>query len=230
MAKASAIKDKNAAGMRFKPGPAGGYGFDAAEAIAKLSSADGTMGRLIEAVGSFRLELDELISPFEALAESIVYQQLTGKAAATIFGRVKEIFGSERLPSADKILATSDEALRKAGLSGAKTAAFKDLAAKQQAGCIPTLDELQALTDEEIVEKLVQVRGIGRWTAEMLLIFKLGRPDVLPIHDYGVRKGFARTYRKKELPTPSQLAKHGEKWRPFRTVASWYLWRSLELP
>ncbi len=187
------------------------------------------MGKLIKRVGSFRLELDEMLTPFEALAESIVYQQLTGKAAATIFSRVKALYPENRLPSPGLIVETADDVLRSAGLSRAKTMAIKDLAVKQSAGLIPTLAELHRLNDDEIVDKLIAVRGIGRWTVEMLLIFRLGRPDVLPINDYGVRKGFALTYRRADLPTPKELAEFGERWRPFRTVASWYLWRSLEL-
>jgi len=215
--------------MRFKPGPGGGYQFDANRAVRQLSDSDPTIGKLIGAVGPFRLELDEMLSPFEALAESIVYQQLTGKAAATIFSRVKALYGGERLPNPAMIIDTSDELLRSAGLSRAKTIALKDFASKQIQGVIPDLEELHTLTDDEIVEKLIAVRGIGRWTVEMLLIFRLGRPDVLPINDYGVRKGFAFTFRKRDLPTPSELSKYGERWRPYRTVASWYLWRSLEL-
>jgi 3-methyladenine DNA glycosylase/8-oxoguanine DNA glycosylase len=156
-----------------------------------------------------------------------VYQQLTGKAAATIFGRVKEACGGEVTPAA--ILETKDAKLRACGLSGAKLAALKDLANKTIDGTVPALDALHAMDDDAIVEALTHVRGIGRWTVEMLLIFRLGRPDVLPVGDYGVRKGFARAYRKRALPTPKQLAKHGEKWRPYRTVASWFLWRANDL-
>jgi 3-methyladenine DNA glycosylase/8-oxoguanine DNA glycosylase len=220
-------RDKQA-GLRFKPGPAGGYLFDADQAIEKLRKADAGMAKLIDQVGAFRLELDHMVTPFEALAESIVYQQLTGKAAATIFSRVKALYG-DRLPDPVKIIDTPDDLLRSAGLSRAKTLALKDLAAKQHAGDLPDLEQLLTLSDDEIIEKLIAVRGVGRWTVEMLLIFRLGRPDVLPAHDYGVRKGFARTYRKKDLPAPRDLQKFGERWRPYRTVASWYLWRSLEI-
>lgn len=205
-------------------------GFDPVHAIEHLTVKDKRMAKLISAVGPFRLVLDEMATPFEALAESIVYQQLTGKAAATIFARVKGIYKSDRLPHPKKIVATPDETLRGAGLSAAKTAAIKDLAQKQMDGVIPHLDEMKKMSDDEIVERLVTVRGVGRWTVEMLLIFRLGRPDVLPINDYGVRKGFAKVYGPmEELPTPKELGKHGEKWKPYRSVASWYLWRSLEL-
>ena len=210
------------------------YPFDVDEALEHLGSVDKKMGKLIMRVGPFRMKLQQITtSPFESLARSIVYQQLTGKAAATIYGRVQEIFGSSgTLPHPKKILQTPDETLRAAGLSRAKTAAFKDLALKQMEGLVPTLDELHEMTDEEIIEQLIAIRGIGRWTVEMMLIFKLGRPDVLPIHDYGVRKGFATIYRKErdDLPTPKELADFGRRWAPFRSVASWYLWRANELP
>ncbi len=229
MTKTTTPRHRREDGLRFEPGVASGLGFDPAEAISSLTKADATMGRLIKKVGQFRLELDEMLTPFEALAESIVYQQLTGKAAATIFGRVKALYPEGRLPAPGLIVETPDEMLRSAGLSRAKTLALKDLAAKQGAGLIPSLAELHSMGDDEIVEKLIAVRGVGRWTVEMLLIFRLGRSDVLPVNDYGVRKGFALTYRKDDLPAPKELAKFGERWRPYRTVAAWYLWRSLEL-
>lgn len=202
-----------------------GFGFDPDAALAHLRERDKRLAALIEKVGAFGMKLHDSPSTFDVLAESIVYQQLTGKAAATIFGRVKSAvkpFGAKRL------LATRDDALRMCGLSGSKTAALKDLATKTLDGTVPRLAEVRAMDDEAIVERLTQVRGIGRWTVEMLLIFRLGRPDVLPVGDYGVRKGFARAFKKKELPTPKELAKHGEKWRPYRSVASWYLWRALD--
>lgn len=218
------------AGLRFAPGTPSRLDFDPELAVKTLGSADRVLAKLMAKVGPFRLELDEMLSPFEALAESIVYQQLTGKAAATIYGRVKDLYGG-RLPAPQKIIETPDQSLRAVGLSGAKTAALKDLAQKQHEGLIPTLPQMQRMTDAEIVSSLVTIRGIGRWTAEMLLIFRLGRPDVLPVHDYGVRKGFAATYGERdELPTPGELEKFGERWRPFRSVAAWYMWRALELP
>jgi 3-methyladenine DNA glycosylase/8-oxoguanine DNA glycosylase len=210
------------------------YPFDVDEALEHLGAVDKKMGKLIMRVGPFRMKLQEITtSPFESLARSIVYQQLTGKAAATIYGRVKDIYGTgDNLPHPKKILETPDETFRAAGLSAAKTAAFKDLALKQMEGLVPTLDDLHEMTDEEIIERLIAIRGIGRWTVEMMLIFKLGRPDVLPIHDYGVRKGFATIYRKAadDLPTPKELAEFGIRWAPYRSVASWYLWRANELP
>jgi 3-methyladenine DNA glycosylase/8-oxoguanine DNA glycosylase len=206
--------------------------FDPEEAVECLSKKDKKMARLISRVGPFRMQMQEMATPFEALARSIVYQQLTGKAAETIYKRVKAIYGSESLPHPKKILSTPDEAFRAAGLSTAKTAAFKDLALKQIEGLVPTLEELHELPDDEIIERLIAIRGIGRWTVEMMLIFKLGRPDVLPVHDYGVRKGYALTYGKgvEDLPTPKALDEFGVRWKPFRSVASWYLWRANDLP
>ena len=170
------------------------------------------------------------VRPFDALAESIAYQQLTGKAAATIFGRVRALYPKRKWLDPKQLLATPDETLRAAGLSRAKTAALKDLAAKTIDGTVPSGRALLRMTDDEIITRLTTVRGIGRWTVEMLLLFDLGRPDVWPVDDYGVRKGFAKTFRRRKLPTPKQLMKFGEKWRPYRSVAAWYFWRALDAP
>jgi 3-methyladenine DNA glycosylase/8-oxoguanine DNA glycosylase len=203
-------------------------GFDPAVAAAHLTSRDAKLARVIERVGPLRLDLAASKSTFEALAESIVYQQLTGKAAATIHGRLCALFARKR-PSAELLLAMDDELLRGAGLSRGKTLALRDLAARSLDGSVPSLRQLGAMTDQAIVDSLVKIRGVGPWTAEMLLIFRLGRADVLPVHDYGVRHGFKLAYRMRELPTPKDLARRGEKWRPFRTAASWYLWRAVDL-
>jgi DNA-3-methyladenine glycosylase II len=168
------------------------------------------------------------IRPFDALAESIAYQQLSGKAAATIFGRVRALYPKRKWLDPEQLLATPDETLRAAGLSRAKTAALKDLAAKTIDGTVPAGRALIRMSDDEIVSRLTTVRGIGRWTVEMLLLFDLGRPDVWPVDDYGVRKGFAKTFGRRQLPTPKQLMKFGEKWRPYRSVAAWYFWRALD--
>jgi DNA-3-methyladenine glycosylase II len=168
------------------------------------------------------------IRPFDALAESIAYQQLSGKAAATIFGRVRALYPKRKWLDPEQLLATPDETLRAAGLSRAKTAALKDLAAKTIDGTVPAGRALIRMSDDEIVTRLTAVRGIGRWTVEMLLLFDLGRPDVWPVDDYGVRKGFAKTFGRRKLPTPKQLMKFGEKWRPYRSVAAWYFWRALD--
>ena len=199
------------------------------EALEHLEAVDPIMGQLITRIGSCRLRRQPRQSPFEALVEAVAHQQLTGKAAQTILGRVKALHPQRPFPSPDELLATPDAALRAAGLSRAKTAAIKDISAKTIDGTVPHGRALARLADDEIVERLTVVRGVGRWTVEMLLIFKLGRLDVLPADDYGVRKGFARTYRKRDLPRPSALLAYGERWRPYRSVASWYLWRSLEL-
>jgi len=168
------------------------------------------------------------VRPFDALAESIAYQQLSGKAAAIIFGRVRALYPKRKWLDPEQLLATPDETLRAAGLSRAKTVALKDLAAKTIDGTVPSGRALLRMTDDEIIARLTTVRGIGRWTVEMLLLFDLGRPDVWPVDDYGIRKGFAKTFGRRKLPTPKQLMKFGEKWRPYRSVAAWYFWRALD--
>jgi methylated-DNA-[protein]-cysteine S-methyltransferase len=208
---------------------AGADGFDPKAAVKHLRASDPTLARWIDAAPPFELELLRTSSLFAALAEAIVHQQLSNKAAATIYGRVRALFPRSRSgPGAEKLAAVSDAQLREAGLSRAKVLALRDLARRSLAGELPTLAQARHMDDDAIVERLTAVRGIGRWTAEMLLIFRLGRPDVLPVDDFGVRKGFAIVYRKRELPTPKALAAHGARWAPFRTAASWYLWRALE--
>jgi len=208
----------------------GAFGFDPSVAIEHLRASDPALARLIDAVGPFRMQLKKTSGIFAMLAEAIVYQQLTGKAAATIFARVCALFPrAHEGPTAEKLLRVSDEKLRGAGLSGAKLLALRDLARRAKRGEIPTLTEVHRMEDEAIVERLTQVRGIGRWTVEMLLIFRLGRPDVLPADDYGIRKGFAIAFRKRELPAPRDVERRGARWKPYRTVASWYLWRAVEL-
>jgi methylated-DNA-[protein]-cysteine S-methyltransferase len=212
--------------------------FDAEAAVRELTAKDSVLARHIAKTGPLGLQLKETEGTFAALAESIVYQQLSGRAAATIFGRVRGLYPNGRLDP-KRLLATDESKLRGAGLSAAKLASLKDLATRTLRGEIPTLSELERMDDEAIVERLTAVRGIGRWTVEMLLIFRLGRPDVLPLADYGIKKGFARVFPKTEkgtrtkygedeLPTPTVLASRGERWRPFRSVASWYLWRALD--
>jgi 3-methyladenine DNA glycosylase/8-oxoguanine DNA glycosylase len=198
-------------------------------ALQHLQTADPILARVIAQVGACRLRPDRRQSPFAALVEAVVHQQLTGKAAQTILGRVKALHAQKPFPAPEDLLGTSEADLRAAGLSRAKAAALKDISAKTLDGVIPNARALARLDDDEIVERLTTLRGVGRWTVEMLLIFKLGRLDVLPVNDYGVRKGFAVTYRKRALPTPAALLAHGERWRPYRSVASWYLWRALDL-
>jgi methylated-DNA-[protein]-cysteine S-methyltransferase len=206
-----------------------GLAFDVDQALETLRAADRKLARLMDRTIPFRVRPDSMQSPFEALVESIVYQQLNGKAAATILGRMVALFAPRKFPRPEDLLAVSDEKLRSAGISRNKALALRDLAAKTVDGTVPTLAVLEKLSDDEIVERLTAVRGVGRWTVEMLLIFRLGRPDVLPVDDYGVRKGFALFRGLKELPTPKELAAYGERWRPYRTIASWYMWRALEL-
>jgi DNA-3-methyladenine glycosylase II len=201
-----------------------------AAALSHLSRSDKILARLIKRVGPCALKPRNHRSPFEALVQSVAYQQLNGTAAATILGRVKALYVGKRFPSPQDILDTADEKLRAAGLSRAKTAAIKDIAAKTLAGIVPTSRAIVKMSDAEILERLTTVRGVGPWTVHMLLIFTLGREDILPVNDYGVCKGFALTYGWKDLPKPNELLEFGERWRPHRTTAAWYFWRACDLP
>jgi 3-methyladenine DNA glycosylase/8-oxoguanine DNA glycosylase len=214
---------------------------DHSAACEHLSRVDRKLAHIIARYGPCHLQRETTQSIFEALLESIIYQQLNGKVAATITERVKALFpeNTKRLrtrrglvagfPSPEQILGASEEYLRSAGLSRAKMLAIRDLAAKTQDGTVPTLKAAHRMSDEELIERLDTVRGIGRWTVEMLLIFSLGRPDVLPVDDYGVRKGFAKLHKMTALPKPQDLLAYGERWRPYRSVASWYMWRAAEM-
>ena len=195
-----------------------------------LAATDPRFAALIARSKPFGPGKAVLVRPFDALAESIAYQQLSGKAAATIWGRVRALYPRRKWLDPKLVLATPDEKLRACGLSRSKIAALKDLAAKTLDGTVPSARALARMTDEEIIERLTAVRGIGRWTVEMLLLFDLGRLDVWPVADYGVQKGFAKTFGRKKLPTPKQFQKIGEKWRPYRSVAAWYFWRALDAP
>jgi len=197
-------------------------------AIERLSQSDKVLAGLIRRVGPCRLEARRSASPFQALVQSVAHQQLNGTAAKTILKRVIAIYPGRKFPAPEDLLATPDEQLRGAGLSRAKTAALKDIAAKTLEGIVPSSRAIARMSNEEILERLTAIRGVGPWTVEMLLMFQLGRLDVLPATDFGVRKGFALTYRRKELPAPSELLEHGKRWRPYRTIASWYLWRALD--
>jgi 3-methyladenine DNA glycosylase/8-oxoguanine DNA glycosylase len=203
--------------------------FDHLEAHAHLSRVDKRLAGVIERVGAFQFKLDECDSVYESLLEAIMHQSIAGKAAQVIFGRIKALGTDGRCPTPRELLRVSTPKLRKAGLSRAKVAAVRDLAQKTIDGVVPTIEEAQKLSDQELIDLLISVRGIGAWTVEMFLIFRLGRPDVLPIHDYGVQKGWAITYRRKNIPKPKELLKFGERWRPYRTVASWYMWRAVQL-
>lgn len=202
--------------------------FDLRLAMDTLAAKDERLAPLIKETQEFRVEKGAAESPYEVLVEAITHQSISGKAAATIFGRVKALGSNDRIPSPKEMLRLRKPALRKAGLSSAKILAMKDLAKKTIDGVVPTLEEAHKLSDDELIKRLVSVRGIGAWTVEMFLIFRLGRPDVLPIHDLGVRKGWAITYGKKYMPAPKELLKFGERWRPYRTVASWYMWRACQ--
>src|SRR5207249_9175538 len=195
-----------------------------------LRASDPRMAALIARSRRYEIGPAVSIRPFDALAESIAYQQLNGKAAAAIWNRVRALYPKRKWLDPARILATPDETLRTAGLSRAKIAAIKDLAAKTMDGTVPSGRALLKMNDDEIIACLTQVRGIGQWTVEMLLLFDLGRPDVWPVDDYGVRKGFAKTFGRRKLPTPKQLIKFGEKWRPYRSAAAWYFWRALDAP
>jgi len=202
---------------------------DIAAATQQLAASDPRFAALIAQAKPFAPRAAVIVRPFDALAESIAYQQLSGKAAATIWGRVKALYGTRKWLDPKKVIATPDEKLRACGLSGSKTVALKDLAAKRIDGTVPTGAVLAELSDEEIIERLTTVRGIGRWTVEMLLLFEMGRLDVWPVADLGVQKGYAKTFRKRKLPTPKQLQKIGEKWRPYRSIAAWYFWRACDI-
>ncbi|CAN5458040.1 DNA-3-methyladenine glycosylase [soil metagenome] len=195
-----------------------------------LAASHPKFAELIARARPFEVKRDRSLRPFDALAESIAYQQLSGKAAATIFGRVRALYPKRKWFSPELIIATPDETFRSAGLSRSKTIALKDLAAKTLDGTVPTRAALERMSDEEIITRLTTVRGIGRWTVEMFLLFDLGRPDVWPFNDYGVQKGYAKTFRRKKLPKPKELLAIGERWRPYRSMAAWYFWRALDAP
>ncbi len=222
-------------------------GYDRDLATRDLAANDPKLGKLIERAGPCTLRVASGQSPFEALVESIIYQQLHGKAAATIHRRMIESFApvltleaaaTGAHPTPQQLLDCPNEQHRAAGLSKNKTLALRDLAAKTIDGTVPDLKHIRRMSDEAIIEHLVQVRGIGRWTVEMLLIFRLGRPNVLPVDDYGVRKGFALTFGKlkptdkvtpMDLPKPDEMHRRAKKWQPWSSVASWYMWRACDL-
>jgi DNA-3-methyladenine glycosylase II len=214
------------------------FSYDPALACEQLAKADRRLGALIERVGPYAIKIRSSHSPFEALLESILYQQLHGKAAEAILKRLLLTFGDMH-PRPEQLLAVPDERLRAAGVSRNKILALRDLAQKTLDGTVPSLARIQRMPDAEIVERLTEVRGIGIWTVEMLLIFRLGRPDVFPITDYGVRKGFLLTFGKRlapgkqvsadMFPSVEQILRRAERWKPWRSVASWYLWRACDL-
>ena len=196
------------------------------KATAHLKKVDPVMAEVILKVGAYKGWPASQGSHFDAVARSIVFQQLSGKAAGTIHGRFQGLYGG-RTPLPAELATTSDQQLRAVGLSRQKSAYLKDLGARVTSGELP-IETLHELTDEEIISALTQVKGIGRWTAQMFLMFRLGRLDVLPDLDLGVQKGIQRAYRLRKLPTPERVKKIGAKWAPYRTVASWYLWRLVD--
>jgi 3-methyladenine DNA glycosylase/8-oxoguanine DNA glycosylase len=198
------------------------------KACKQLSRNDPVMGKLMSRIGPCRLVVNQEHDLFLTLARAIIFQQLHGKAAETIFGRTCALFPRSEQFTAKDIKRATEQKLRSAGLSGNKQLALRDLANKVLDGTLPEMNELHAIDNEAIIETLTQVRGIGRWTVEMLLIFRLGRPDVLPVDDFGVRKGFMLLHGHADMPAPKALKAHGEIWAPYRTVASWYLWRAAE--
>jgi DNA-3-methyladenine glycosylase II len=190
----------------------------------RLLARDPVMRRLIERHGPCGIECRPW-SPYEALTRAIAHQQLHGRAAQTILGRFVALYGNGRFPTPAQVLATHPARLRKAGFSRAKVRAIKDIARHALAGTVPTRRAAAKLTEEEIIERLLPIRGVGQWTVEMMLIFTLGRPDVLPVDDFGVREGYRRAYGTRTRPTPKALRVLGERWAPYRSAAAWYLWR-----
>jgi DNA-3-methyladenine glycosylase II len=202
--------------------------FDLGEAVRHLAERDEVIKELIGACRPFTINTSDQASPYEVLVRAIVYQSISGKAARTIFERIKALGESGRPPAPEAMRKLPMVKLRKAGLSRAKVLSMRDLAEKAIQGIVPTHDEALQLSDQDLIDRLDSVRGIGAWTVEMFLIFRLGRPDVLPIHDLGVKKGWSVAYGKKHIPKPKELLKFGERWRPYRTIASWYMWRAFE--
>lgn len=198
-------------------------------AVAHLCRIDPVMKRVIEEVGPYALPIRARRSPFESLVRAIAFQQLHAKAAESILTRFRALFPGRRFPRPADVLAVPAEVIREAGFSRAKIAALQDLAAKALDGTVPTTAVIQRLDDEAIIERLIAVRGVGRWTVEMLLIFQLGRPDVLPVDDFGVRNGVRLAYGLSRMPTPKDVLQYGERWRPYRTAAAWYLWRAVDM-
>lgn len=198
------------------------------EAQRHLSQTDRVLARVIREVGPCTIRPRRSCPPFQSLVQAVTHQQLNGTAAQTILKRFIALFPGTKFPSPEHILAATDEQLRSAGLSRAKTAAIRDIALKTTTGHVPTRRDAARLSDTELVARLTEIRGVGPWTVEMFLIFTLGRRDVLPVGDYGVRCGFAKAYGWKELPSPKELLAEGERWRPYRSIAAWYMWRVLD--
>ena len=198
------------------------------EALRHLAAVDPTLARIIRDVGPCTIR-PQRRSPFEALIRAVAHQQLSGKAAETITWRFLQLFPGRRFPTPAEVEEMTEDQIRLAGFSGAKVRAIRDIAAKAREGIVPERRVLARLDDEAIIERLIQCRGVGRWTVEMFLMFTLARPDVLPVDDFGVRNGFQLVHGLPEMPRPRELLEFGERWRPYRTTASWYLWRAVDL-
>jgi methylated-DNA-[protein]-cysteine S-methyltransferase len=206
-----------------------GLEYDRAAAVAHLRQADPALAALIRKAGPFVMHVRRMHDPFQSLVRSIVYQQLSGKAAETILGRMLALYVPNDFPAPGDILATPDTRLRSAGLSAAKTRALKDLARRTTEGVVPPLRALHRMGDAEVIERLTSIWGVGRWSVEMMLMFRLGRPDIMPVDDLGVRQGFDLTYGRRRPVSRQQLAAYAERWRPYRSVASWYMYRAVDL-
>ena len=199
-----------------------------AAALEHLSAADPVMARLIREIGPCQLEPETWRSPFQSLVQAVAHQQLNGTAAETILTRFKKLFPGRKFPRPEDLATVTDEQIRACGFSFAKIRALRDIAEKTLSGVVPTARQIVKLSDDEIIKRLTEVRGVGRWTVEMLLIFQLGRTDVLPVDDFGVRNGFRIAYKKRTMPKPKALLAHGRRWRPHGTTAAWYLWRAAD--
>lgn len=197
-----------------------------AAALKHLAASDPVIRRLIREFGPRRLKPETRRSPFQSLVQAVAYQQLHSAAAGSILRRFIKLFPGRRFPRPEDLASVTNGQLRACGFSAAKVTSIRDIAEKTLAGVVPTSRQIVRLSDDEIIRRLTEVRGVGRWTVEMLLIFQLGRPDVLPADDFGVRTGFRYAYRKRALPTVKELLAFGERWRPHRTTASWYLWQA----
>ncbi len=199
-----------------------------AEAESHLQKSCALMRRLVQTIGPCDLLPIRRRAPYESLMRAIAHQQLNGKAAETILGRFVGLYSGSAFPTPEEVIATAHEKLRGVGFSEAKVKSLYDIAAKTLDGTVPTTRAIVKMTDAAIIERLVSVRGVGRWTVEMLLIFQLGRPDILPVDDFGVRNGFRVIRKLENMPTPKELALFGQRWAPHRTVAAWYLWRAAD--
>ncbi|MGA2657900.1 MAG: DNA-3-methyladenine glycosylase [Verrucomicrobiota bacterium] len=194
-----------------------------------MSQADPILGELIAKVGPCTLEPDHARSPFQALVQAVAHQQLHAKAANTILSRFVGLFPHGRFPSAQEVVDVDIAKLTGVGFSRAKAGYVKEIASMTLEGVVPGAGQIKRMSDDEIIKRLTRIKGVGRWTVEMLLIFSLGRPDVLPVDDFGIRTGFGIAYRKRKLPEPKAILRHGERWKPYRSIASWYLWRAVDL-